>query len=85
MVAEIQPRIVFINPPRGVSFGFQRGKTDIVPPTQTTDKAVSFDLSVRVENIRPDGAREPAPGRLFALRPPRGAGGPGAGDWAAAS
>ena len=52
MDAELRLRIVVVNPPPGVTFALQRGKSDLVPPSRSTTKQLVFELTVRV---REDG------------------------------
>lgn len=53
--SDLALRITVVAPPRGVQFGVQRGKLDLIPPTTATEAELTFDLSVRVGR-RPDGA-----------------------------
>jgi hypothetical protein len=41
-------RIVVVRPPRGVAFAVQRGRDGLLPPSQASDDALAFDLTVRV-------------------------------------
>lgn len=50
MDAELALRIVLVDPPRGVTFALQRGKSDLVPPSRSTPKELVFDLTVRVRD-----------------------------------
>ena len=45
---EIPLRIVVLQPPPGVTFAVQRGKSDLTPPTAATDQSIVFDLTVRI-------------------------------------
>jgi len=51
---ELRLRINVVNPPEGVRFQVQRGRSDLVPPTHQSRKALRFDFSVRVGK-RPGG------------------------------
>jgi hypothetical protein len=46
--SELRLRIVVINPPAGVAFAVQRGRSELLPPTQQTPTEISFEFSVRV-------------------------------------
>ena len=48
-------RITFIEPPAGVLFAIQKGKSEIVSPLLANGANLSFDLSVRVQE-RADGS-----------------------------
>ncbi|MEK6371422.1 MAG: DUF5990 family protein [Acidobacteriota bacterium] len=50
MDAELALRIVVADPPPGVTFALQRGKSELVPPTRSTPKELVFDLTVRVRD-----------------------------------
>jgi hypothetical protein len=56
MDRELALRITVLDPPPGVTFCLQRGKTDLVPPAASTSNSLSFDFSVRV---RQDSSRAP--------------------------
>ena len=56
MTHELIVRITLIHPARDAAFRVRRGKVDLIPPTQTTDQHISFDLPVRVGGNRPDGS-----------------------------
>jgi hypothetical protein len=43
-------RIVVVDPPPGVTFALQRGKSELVPPSRSTPKQLVFDLTVRVRD-----------------------------------
>ena len=45
---EIPLRIVVAQPPPGVTFAVQRGKSDLTPPTAATDQSIVFDLTIRI-------------------------------------
>ena len=49
---EIPLRIVLVDPPAGVLFALQRGRSELVSPTMSKGKDLSFDLTVRVANDR---------------------------------
>lgn len=55
MEREIPLRITLVHPPRDVVFCLQRGKAEIVSPIRATGDDLSFELSVRVRDGRPDG------------------------------
>lgn len=55
MEPELLLRIVVLHPPGGVTFAVQRGKADLVPPTQGSAERVSFDLAFRVAGDRAAG------------------------------
>ena len=69
MEQELPLRITVIHPPRGVTFRLQRGRTDLVPPTDASEERLAFDFKVRIGE-RPDGM----PNLLgaFAQGPPAG-------------
>jgi hypothetical protein len=48
-------RLTFIDPPAGVLFAIQKGKSEIVTPLLANGANLSFDLSVRVQE-RADGS-----------------------------
>src|SRR4051812_45199006 len=48
MEREITLRIVVVGPPEGVTFGLQRGKTELVDVIRTTGDDLTFDFPVRV-------------------------------------
>ena len=56
MEQELRIRITVEHPPAGVRFMVQRGKSELVEPTASSADRISFDLSLRVKNDRPDGA-----------------------------
>jgi hypothetical protein len=45
---EIPCRIRVVGPPQGVDFRLQRGKAELVAPSQVTDGELVFDLTARV-------------------------------------
>jgi Family of unknown function (DUF5990) len=60
---ELAMRITVLDPPPGVTFCVQRGKTDLVPPTRVSDGHVSFDFTLR-PNLRGPFAQGPPAGRF---------------------
>ena len=61
-------RITVLDPPRGVVFRMQRGRSELVEPSSETASAITFDFTLRVE---PDA--DGGPPRLlgpFAQGPP---------------
>lgn len=54
MEREIRLRITLVQPPRGVRFGLQKGKAEIVSAAQSTGDDLAFDFTLRVKE-RPDG------------------------------
>ena len=46
---ELPFRITILDPPRGVLFRLQRGKSDLVPPACESAGSISFDFTVRVK------------------------------------
>jgi hypothetical protein len=56
MEHELLLRITVLQPPRDVAFCLRRGKAELVPPTQTADERLAFDLTVRVRGSRADGS-----------------------------
>jgi hypothetical protein len=57
MDRELPLRITVLNPPPGVTFRLQRGKSqdDLVPPTHVTDDRLQFDFTVRLSSELKDG------------------------------
>lgn len=45
---ELRLRINVVNPPEGVRFQMQRGRSELMPPVRESRKALCFDFSVRV-------------------------------------
>jgi hypothetical protein len=70
MAGEVPIRIRVLGPPRDVRFGVQRGRAEIVGPTEVTPTEIRFDLPLRVGDGRADGL----PNFLgpFAQGPPAG-------------
>lgn len=56
MSQEVPIRIILVHPPEGVRFAVQRGKDDLLLPSQTDDATITFDFTVRVGTPQPDGA-----------------------------
>ena len=66
---ELTFRIVVLDPPRGVSFRLQRGRSELIRPSHESAQSISFEVPLRVE-VNGDG-----PPRLlgpFAQGPPAG-------------
>lgn len=42
-------RIIVLDPPRGVVFRMQRGRSELVPPSKESANALTFDFTLRVE------------------------------------
>jgi Family of unknown function (DUF5990) len=68
MEREVPLRITLIEPPGGVTFRLQRGKSDLAPPARQSADAISFDFTVRAA----EGGAEGAPRflGLFTQGPP---------------
>lgn len=62
-------RITVIDPPAGVVFCLQQEKLDLVPPTRSSDRHLSFDFVLRVIG---DQGRPPIFRGLCAQGPPAG-------------
>jgi hypothetical protein len=43
-------RITVLDPPRGVVFRLQRGRSELVPPSKESASALTFDFTLRVES-----------------------------------
>jgi hypothetical protein len=52
--SELRLRIVVIDPPSGVAFAVQRGRSELLPPARQTSEEMVFDFSVRVAD--PNGS-----------------------------
>lgn len=52
---ELPLRIRLIEPPPGVEFCLQQGKSDLVGPVLITDSEIVFELSLQVGDPRPGG------------------------------
>ena len=50
--AEIPLRIVLVDPPEGVLFALQRGRSELVTATMSKGKDLALDLTVRVADDR---------------------------------
>lgn len=57
---QIVLRITVLNPPGGVVFRLQRGRTELVPPSQERAGSIAFDFALRVADRDGD-----APPRLL--------------------
>src|SRR5436309_2402048 len=55
MKRDLVLRVVVVAPPRGVRFAMQRGRAELLAPARETESEISFDLTVRVGDNRPDG------------------------------
>lgn len=62
---EVAFRITVLDPPQGVVFRLQRGRSELIPPSRESERSISFDFTLRVE----DGPRLLGP---FAQGPPAG-------------
>jgi Family of unknown function (DUF5990) len=56
MEREIPVRITVVQPPKGVTFRLQQGKSDLVAPAQALEDRLSFDFTLRVVG---DPAKDP--------------------------
>jgi hypothetical protein len=56
VAAETTLRITVVAPPAGVTFRVQRGKSDLDAPVEEDAGHLSFDVTVRVVDPRPDGS-----------------------------
>jgi hypothetical protein len=56
MDRDLPLRVTLVGPPRGVRFAVQRGKSEYLDPVSATEEEITFELSVRVRNDRPDGS-----------------------------
>lgn len=63
-------RVTVLRPPPEVAFQMQRGRNELLPPTSFTDRAISFDVVLRVRGSLP-GDRPNIVGPL-AQGPPNG-------------
>lgn len=52
---EIPLRITLVRPPSGVVFCLQRGRADLVSPTEAAGEQISFDFALRVHGDRTSG------------------------------
>lgn len=48
MPQELPIRITLVRPPKGVIFCVQRGKAELLPPSQMDDEVITFDFTVRI-------------------------------------
>lgn len=46
---EVRFRIIVLDPPPGVAFRLQGGRTDLRPPSSVTTTSLAFDFTLRVE------------------------------------
>lgn len=56
MDREIPIRIVVLRPPPGITFAIQRGKDELLPPSQANGESLIFDLRVRVSERKGGGS-----------------------------
>ena len=47
-MSEVAFRITVLNPPRGVTFRLQRGRSELIGPSRETATSISFDFTLRV-------------------------------------
>lgn len=66
---EIPFRITVLDPPRGVTFRLQRGRSELLAPSRETATSIAFDLTLRVERSADGAIRLLGP---FAQGPPSG-------------
>lgn len=64
---EMKFRITVLDPPRGVLFRVQRGRSELVPPSRESASSITFDFTLRVEPSGGDAPRLLGP---FAQGPP---------------
>jgi hypothetical protein len=55
MSQEVPLRITVIQPPRGVAWAVQRGRSELIAPSERTETLIVFDLTVRLGTPRLDG------------------------------
>jgi hypothetical protein len=48
MERQLAFRITVLHPPAGVTFRLQRGRGELVPPTEASDERLAFDLTLRI-------------------------------------
>lgn len=65
---EIPFRIVVVDPPPGVTFRVQRGRSDLAAPSSQSATSITFDFTLRVEHDAEGGLRLLGP---FAQGPPK--------------
>ncbi len=53
---EVSIRITVREPPAGVCFKVQRGKSELLDPRRASAREMVFELPMRVRNDRPDGS-----------------------------
>jgi hypothetical protein len=56
MDREIALRLTVVHTPPGVAFAVQRGKFELLPPTQATSDTLVFDFNVRIGERQGGGA-----------------------------
>jgi Family of unknown function (DUF5990) len=56
MPQELPLRITLVQPPTGVTFRLQRGKSELVPPTHSNAEQISFEFTVRIGPPQADDA-----------------------------
>jgi hypothetical protein len=56
MDRELPIRVTVIEPPRGVTFAMQRGKSELLPPAKVSAKSLVFVLVIRVSERKAGGA-----------------------------
>lgn len=56
MSQEVPIRIILMDPAKGVTFGVQRGKAELLPPSQVDDDRLTFDFTVRIGAQQADGS-----------------------------
>jgi hypothetical protein len=66
---EVPFRILVLNPPPGVTFRVQRGRTELLAPSSETATSIAFDFTLRVERHADGSLRLLGP---FAQGPPTG-------------
>ena len=75
---EVAFRITVLNPPRGVTFRLQRGRSELVAPSSETATSISFDftslwrLYADVDEERRELVEQRAAHRRMVVPPPRG-------------
>lgn len=70
MDRELPLRVTVVRPPPGVALQVQRGRSELLPPTNVDGDTVTFEFVVRVRDSQADG-----PPRIlgdFAQGPPKG-------------
>lgn len=56
MPQELPIRIILVQPAKGVTFCVQRGKDELLLPSQQDDATIAFDFTVRLGAQQPNGA-----------------------------